>query len=37
MNIQFVDLWAQYESIKEEINSAISEVISNQLLWVDLR
>ena len=28
MNIPFVDLKAQYESIKEEINFAISEVIS---------
>jgi dTDP-4-amino-4,6-dideoxygalactose transaminase len=28
MNIQFVDLKAQYESIKDEIDSAISEVIS---------
>jgi dTDP-4-amino-4,6-dideoxygalactose transaminase len=28
MNIQFVDLKAQYESIKDEIDSAISDVIS---------
>ena len=28
MNIPFVDLKAQYENIKEEINAAIAEVIS---------
>ncbi|NIO19742.1 MAG: aminotransferase class I/II-fold pyridoxal phosphate-dependent enzyme, partial [Candidatus Aenigmarchaeota archaeon] len=28
MNIPFVDLKSQYESIREEINDAISEVIS---------